>query len=130
MNKDAVSIIKSKVDKNSKVIAIGGTQLVSENIVTALVNVNSSNENDNQGSSGGGGGGSSSSNPFAGGNGTVSSPYKIATAAQLNKVRSYLNKTSFLQRILIYQAIQIGNLLVLLNLYLINQRMQKHQIPR
>ncbi len=100
MNKDTVSIIKSKVDKSSKVIAIGGTQLVSENIVTTLVNVNSSNDNDNQGNSGssggGGGGGSSSSNPFAGGNGTVSSPYKIATAAQLNKVRSYLNKNFIL----------------------------------
>lgn len=100
IDKDTVSIIKSKVDKNSKVIAIGGTQLVSENIVTALVNVNSSNENDDQGNSGssggGGGGGSSSSNPFAGGSGTVSSPYKIATAAQLNKVRSYLNKNFIL----------------------------------
>ncbi|WP_446897112.1 cell wall-binding repeat-containing protein [Clostridium sp. LBM24168] len=100
INKDTVNIIKSKVDKNSKVIAIGGTQLVSENIVTALVNINSSIENDNQGNSGsssdGGGGGSSGSNSFAGGNGTVSSPYKIATAAQLSKVRSYLNKNFIL----------------------------------
>ena len=100
MNKDTVSIIKSKVDKNSKVIAIGGTSLVSENIVTSVANVNSS-ENDKPAPSkpsggGGGGGGSSSSNPFAGGNGTVSSPYKIATAAQLNKVRSYLNKNFIL----------------------------------
>ncbi len=102
MNEDTVSIIKSKVDKDSKVIAIGGTSLVSENIVTSIVNVNSSGENDKQdnpkkpSSGGGGGGGSSSSNPFAGGNGTVSSPYKIANAAQLNKVRNYLSKNFIL----------------------------------
>ncbi|BAH08351.1 cell wall-binding repeat-containing protein [Clostridium kluyveri] len=98
MNKDTVSIIKSKVDKDSKVIAIGGTSLVSENIVTSVVNVNSSSENDkpNKPSGGGGGGGSSNSNPFAGENGTVSSPYKVATAVQLNKVRSYLNKNFIL----------------------------------
>ncbi|WP_333860638.1 GLUG motif-containing protein [Clostridium sp.] len=102
MNEDTVSIIKSKVDKDSKVIAIGGTSLVSENIVTSVVNVNSSGENDKQdnpkkpSSGGGGGGGSSRSNPFAGGNGTVSSPYKIANAAQLNKVRNYLSKNFIL----------------------------------
>jgi hypothetical protein len=45
-------------------------------------------------SSGGGGGGSS--NAFAGGNGTAESPYQIATAAQLNKVRNYLDKNFIL----------------------------------
>lgn len=68
MNEDTVSIIKSKVDKNSKVIAIGGTSLVSENIVTSVVNVNSSQDDkpnpSKPSSGGGGGGGSSSSNPL------------------------------------------------------------------
>ncbi|AWI05552.1 cell wall-binding repeat-containing protein [Clostridium drakei] len=94
INKDSVSIIKSKVDKDSKITALGGTQLVAENILTDLANVKSSNEEKKPSkSSGGGGGGSSSSTYiFAGGNGTVSSPYEIASAAQLNKVRDYLDK--------------------------------------
>lgn len=44
----------------------------------------------------GGGGGSTVSPPpqsdFAGGNGTEASPYQVATAAQLNKVRDHLDK--------------------------------------
>ncbi len=98
INKDSVSIIKSKVDKNSTVIALGGTQLVAENIVADLANVKPSTEEKkpSKSSGGGGGGSSSSTSVFEGGNGTVSSPYKIANAAQLNKVRSYLDKNFIL----------------------------------
>ncbi|NMM61892.1 cell wall-binding repeat-containing protein [Clostridium sp. P21] len=97
INKDSVSIIKSKVNKDSKITALGGTQLVAENILADLANVKSSNEEkkpskSSSGGSGGSGGSSSSTYTFAGGNGTVSSPYEIASAAQLNKVRDYLDK--------------------------------------
>ncbi|WP_276662461.1 S-layer homology domain-containing protein, partial [Syntrophomonas wolfei] len=43
-------------------------------------------------SDGSSGGGGSSSPSFAGGSGTESSPYQIATAAQLDQVRNYLDK--------------------------------------
>jgi putative cell wall-binding protein len=41
INKDTVDIIKSKVNENSKIISVGGTQLVSENIVTSLTDIKS-----------------------------------------------------------------------------------------
>ncbi|MBN7773921.1 S-layer homology domain-containing protein [Clostridium aminobutyricum] len=85
----------AKVDKlNASVnMTTSGEGKVTSITGTGTVTANGSSSSSTTTSSGGksSGGSSSSTNGFAGGEGTASSPWQIATAAQLDRVHSYMN---------------------------------------
>ncbi|QXE21241.1 hypothetical protein B5S50_10525 [Clostridium sp. 001] len=60
INKDTLNLIKSKVTKESIIIALGGEKIVSANLVDTLVNINSSPSKENNTSESSGGSSSSS----------------------------------------------------------------------
>ena len=85
--------IITKAQINADGVALEGNTPSTVNVAATVTDQPSTGSPSTSGrSSSGGGGGGSSSRAFAGGSGTISSPYQIATAAQLNRVRNYLDK--------------------------------------
>ncbi|MDD3268500.1 MAG: GLUG motif-containing protein [Syntrophomonadaceae bacterium] len=85
------TITKAQINANG--VSINGNAPATTNVAATIIDKPAATTpSASSGTSSGGGGGGSSSSTFAGGNGTVSSPYQIATAAQLDRVRNYLDK--------------------------------------
>lgn len=83
----------TRMQINANGVAIEGNAPAAVNVATTVTDTTpAAGSSSISGGTSSGGGGGSSSKVFAGGSGTVSSPYQIETAAQLNKVRNYLDK--------------------------------------